>query len=263
MINAVSNDDRIWGVIPVGFERIVDPQGNRLLVRQDIKTALTIDVCRPVRGGDDNVKYRGRENLKSLRLHGGATALIRVYRHGGLFRHLSGGFFFTWPPRPFRELTVTEELRRRGFPTVEVYGACIERIWGPFYRGWIVTRELEGARDLWAALESGWVVGVGIEKVLATVAATVRALHSQGVYHRDLNLKNILVRQESDGVKGYIIDFDKAVLMLGHVPAQLAKKNLGRLLRSVRKLDPQRKYLTSANWKSFVDCYQKGEPGAV
>jgi hypothetical protein len=256
-LNPDANDERIWGATLAGFERIVDAQGNKLLVRQDLKDILSIAVCR--QAGDGGAGFHGRERLKSLRLKSGETALIRPYRHGGFFRHVTGAFFLAQPPRPFRELTITEELRRRGFPTVEVYGACIEPVWGPVYRGWIVTRELEGAQDLWAALRSGWVVGVGMEKILRAVARALRALHRQGVYHRDLNLKNILLRQESDGVKGYIIDFDKAMLMLGPVPAALAKKNLARLLRSARKLDPEQRYLTSADWQMFVDCYDNGE----
>jgi tRNA A-37 threonylcarbamoyl transferase component Bud32 len=55
-------------------------------------------------------------------------------------------------------------------------------------------------------------------------------LHREGIYHRDLNLKNIVVRREPDGVKGYIIDLDRAMLFLGEVPMTLARRNLDRLL---------------------------------
>jgi serine/threonine protein kinase len=139
--------------------------------------------------------------------------------------------FVTWPPRPFRELVVTEEVRRRGIPTVEVYAACVERSWGPFYRGWLVTRQLQGSQDLWTAVQDGGLRKVGANQVLQAVATSLRALHREGVYHRDLNLKNILVRCEPDGVRGYIIDFDRAILFVGEVPMTLARSNLGRLLR--------------------------------
>jgi tRNA A-37 threonylcarbamoyl transferase component Bud32 len=148
-------------------------------------------------------------------------------------------------------------LRRRGVPTVEVYGAGVEAIFGPFYRGWLITRELKGAYDLWTALQDGFVRKWTAEKVLRSVARSLRSLHRQGVYHSDLNLKNILVKSEPAGMKSYIIDFDKAALFVGNLPDPLAKKNLRRLLRSVSKLDPQRQYLTAAEWDYLIQCYHQ------
>lgn len=249
--------DRIWGEIPAGFTKITDEHRGRLLVRQDQEGVITISLCRNVAVEERPSQFAGRAKLRSLRLHNGETALIRSYRHGGLFRLITGGYFFTWPPRPFRELGITEELRRRGIPTVEVYAACIEVIWRPWYRGWLVTRELSHAQDLWAAFQSGWVQELGVERVLAPVAKSLRALHREGVYHRDLNLKNILVRVECGKVKAYIIDFDKAKLYLGRLPTELANRNLNRLLRSIRKLDPEQKYFTAAGWHRFIEFYRE------
>ena len=138
---------------------------------------------------------------------------------------------------------------------MEVYGACVKRSWGPFYRGWLVTRQLQGGQDLWTAIQGGGFRRLGANQVLQAVATSLRGLHREGVYHRDLNLKNILVRCEPDGVRGYIIDFDKAILFFGEVPMPLARRNLSRLLRSVNKLDPTREYLSAGDWKRFVTSY--------
>jgi serine/threonine protein kinase len=197
----------------------------------------------------------GRGRLGSFALANGETALIRTYRHGGVLRPFTRDLFLSWPPRPFRELAITEEIRRRGIPTVEVYAACVKRTLGPLYRGWLVTRQLKGAQDLWAAIQNGQFHTLGAARVLQAVADGLRSLHREGVYHRDLNLKNILVRREPDGVKGYIIDFDRAVLFFGTVPPTLARRNLNRLLRSARKLDPTQRYFSAANWKQFVAFY--------
>ena len=99
---------------------------------------------------------------------------------------------------------------------------------GPFYRGWLVTRELSNSQDLWTALQGDFIVQAGLPATLKAVADTVCALHHQGVYHCDLNLKNILVRMEAKGVAGYVIDFDKARLYLGKLPAELVKRNLDK-----------------------------------
>lgn len=232
-----------------------------MLVREDVAGLLSSEGC--TKQSHKNEKepgaFQGRGSLRGLELRSGEKALIRPYRHGGLLRHLLRGIFFTWPPRPFRELAITEEVRRRGIPTVEVLAACVNRIWGPFYRGWLVTRQLQGGQDLWAALQGGLVRKAGARKVLNAVAATLRDLHREGIYHRDLNLKNILVCCEADGVKGYIIDFDRAMLFLGQVPPALAKRNLQRLRRSTLKLDPQRRYVSAHDWERFVESYH-GNP---
>ena len=113
--------------------------------------------------------------------------------------------------------------------------------------------------DLWTALQNGFVRKWTVEKVFHSVATSLRLLHREGVYHSDLNLKNILVKVEPAGVKGYIIDFDKAILFVGGLPEPLAKKNLRRLLRSALKLDPKRQYLTAAEWDTLVTWYHEAD----
>ncbi len=247
-----------WGVVPPGFRRVVDGRGSLMIVREDVAEFLTIEECTKENPEDDHepAVFQGRGRLRAIKLRNGDAALVRPYRHGGLFRHLLDGIFFTWPPRPFRELAITEEVRRRGIPTVEVFGACVKRIGGPCYRGWLVTRQLNGGEDLWTAIRDGLVRRAGAQKVLDAVAGSLRALHREGIYHRDLNLKNIMVRRESDGVKGYIIDFDRAMLFLGEVPPNRAQRNLNRLLRSANKLDSKREYFSVDDWKRFVDSYR-------
>ncbi len=206
--------------------------------------------------------FYGRDRLRSLRLENGDRLLIRSYRHGGLLRHVTGDFFFTWPPRPFRELVVTEEARRRGIETPEIFGAGIERVWGPFYRGWLATRELEGGRDLWAALQSGLFGGADRGSWLRAVARSLKQMHRQGLYHGDLNLKNILIqRGESGDFLSYIIDLDQATLFLGEVPPEKAQKNLKRLLQSARKLDPEKRFLSQRDWDLLMHFYREAGEG--
>jgi 3-deoxy-D-manno-octulosonic acid kinase len=224
-----------------------------LVVRENLGNSLPIaTVCD---NGGDMSAYRGRAPLRCLRLPDGERALVRTYHHGGLLRGLTHKVFFTWPPRPLRELAISEELRQRGVPTVEPCGACVEPLWGPFYRGWFITRELTGARDLWETVSGSLILGFDNGAILRAAADGVKRLHREGVYHDDLNLKNILVRREEGGLKSYIIDFDKATLFLGRVPEAIAQKNLHRLRRSARKLDPSGRYISEAHWKDFLDRY--------
>ena len=132
-----------WGALPDGFNRVVDERGHRLVVRQDQVAHIDFSLCDNDRAGAlADSRYHGRGVLRSIVLPDGDTALIRAYRHGGFFRTIATTWFFTWPPRPFRELVLTEELRRRGLRTVEVYAACVSRPAGPFYRGWLITKTI-------------------------------------------------------------------------------------------------------------------------
>lgn len=242
-----------WRYIPPGFITERDARGRLLVVREQLGSSLAIaSVCD---NGGDVSPYSGREALRCLRLPDGERALVRPYRHGGLLRALTRKVFFTWPPRPLRELAISEELRQRGVPTVEPCGACVEPLGGPFYRGWFITRELTGARDLWETVSGSLIVGFDNRAVLRAAADGVKLLHREGVYHGDLNLKNILVRREAGGLKSYIIDFDKARLFLGRLPEPVAQSNLERLRRSARKLDPLGRYISDANWKVFLERY--------
>ncbi len=255
---AIDAQDRTlaWGVPPEGFARIIDKSGNRLLVRHDQIAQIDFAFCQEDSlPADPDCAYQGRGSMRLRRLANGQTAVIRVYLHGGALRRITRRSFFTWPPRPFRELAITEELRCRGLRTVEVYAACVSRPRGPFYRGWLITRQLENAEDLWSAVKSGLTERAGLDQTLQAAAESVAAMHREGVYHADLNLKNILIQPDRAGLAGYIIDFDKAKVFLGRLPAPLAARNLKRLERSVRKLDPHRRVFSAAAWDQFLSLY--------
>ena len=249
--------DWLWGDFPEGFKKLRVDRTRTIMVRQGVEAYLSPQRLLAEReAGKEQSPFYGRERLAVLRLDDGGAALVRSYRHGGMLRHFTGGIFFTWPPRPFRELAMTEEARRRGLPTLEILAACVERVWGPFYRGWLVTRELEGAHDLWAVVQRDLFGMINRRPLLEAVARTVRQMHRHGIYHADLNLRNILVRREADRLASYIIDLDKARFFPGEVPCVGAQRNLARLLRSVRKLDPQCCYLSAADWDCFVTLYR-------
>lgn len=245
---------KLWGAIPAGFTKVFDGGNLYLLVREDRAGEIGPAILDEPRRLEPTC-YEGRIPLRALRLRDGETALVRSYRHGGWLGGLRGRLYASWPPRPFRELTITEELRRRGVPTVEVYAAGVERVYGPFYRGWLVTRELRGGKDLWSALQDPALDAERLRAVLRAAADTILAMHRHGVYHADLNLKNVLVRYDKQGAQSYVIDFDRAKLFLGNLPAPLARNNLNRLLRSARKLDPQRRHLSAGAWNQFLDFY--------
>jgi 3-deoxy-D-manno-octulosonic acid kinase len=251
-----------WGEIPEGFRKAHLGGTRTIAVRESAERHLSLERLTVERSGaGEESRFHGRGRLRVLKLGDGTSALVRAYRHGGVLRALTGDLFFTWPPRPLRELSVTEAARKRGVPTVEILAAGVERVCGLLYRGWLVTREIQGARDVWAVVEGDDFAGGSKNQLLEAVARAVRSMHRSGVYHRDLNLKNILLRRESERLESYIIDLDKARLFPGDVPQAMAEKNLARLGRSIRKLDPAGRRLSGSDWDRFLKFYREGGGG--
>ena len=205
-------------------------------------------------GNLEREPFYGRGTLPRLCLENGDDVVLRPYFHGGSLNWLTGEVFFTWPPRPFRELLVTTKIRERGIPTLDVLAAGVERSWGPFYRGWLLTRELLGARDLWSAVQHDLYQRED-PLLLKVVAQAIRRMHRNGVSHLDLHMRNILVRGEESKLQIYLIDFDKARIYPGEVPLAAARANLNRLSRSVRKLDPRGRYVSEQAWERLLGFY--------
>ena len=253
-------EDWFWGHTPAGFKRVAAQSGRMLVVREQLGDFLVaLNLSGSAETSARTSRFRGRGSLTSISLADGTSALVRSYHRGGMVRYLTKDLFCTWPPRPFLELAVTEQARCRGISTLEVIGACVERSWGPFYRGWLVTRELMGARDLWSVLREESYAGGGKKDLFQAVARSIRWMHGQGLYHQDLNLRNVLVRFESGALRVYIIDFDKARFSSRAVSNSKAESNLDRLYRSIRKLDPDQRRVSREEWDGFRRFYREAD----
>jgi 3-deoxy-D-manno-octulosonic acid kinase len=219
---------------PADFERICDER-DEWLVRGGLREVLA-PLLRASWNGLESfsptVIGGGRCGVAVVRLDR-LTVVVRRYRRGGFpgrfLRHTyfsAGGV-----ARPFHELRVTEDLRRRGVPVVEPVAAGVRRIgWGR-YRGVLMTRWIEDVTSLWQLLRRETNEDRRLEALRASGAAVAR-LHAAGAAHVDLNLTNIVVR---DG-RAWLLDFDRA--RLAATPAQQARA-LARLRRSARKVDPE------------------------
>jgi serine/threonine protein kinase len=129
----------------------------------------------------------------------------------------------------------------RGIKTAEVIAALKETLWGPFYRSYLVSLELPGCIDLRSyldllkerTLQQRFRAKAGI---FEAVARAFTAMHRSGIYHRDLHLKNVLLREGNahKAPEVYIIDFDRAVLKAKLRPGEKLN-NLMRFNRSIEK----------------------------
>jgi 3-deoxy-D-manno-octulosonic acid kinase len=195
----------------------------------------------------------GREAHPVVALPGGERAVVRRYRRGGLVRHLNGGRYFAGN-RAFDELRATERARAGGVRTARVLVAAEHpRTFG--YTALLATLLVPGAVDAarWLAREDA----AAREAMLREAGRQLGMMHAAGVQHPDANLRNLLVTAGGDGVRVAVIDFDRARVHDGEVPAPRRAADLRRLARSARKLRAE------VAWEALREGYGPGWPAGL
>ncbi|WP_076413164.1 3-deoxy-D-manno-octulosonic acid kinase [Shewanella sp. UCD-KL12] len=177
--------------------------------------------------------------------------VLRHYYRGGLIEKISkDSYLYTGlkRTRAVAELALLEQLYSEGFNVPRPVAANVERC-GVHYRADIIIERVEGAQDLVAKLSQ--------EPMSSTqwqdLGSCIAKFHQRGVYHADLNAKNILITDN----KFYLIDFDRGELRQPSPKWQGA--NLERLLRSFRKELTKLPSLafTESDWQELILGYSK------
>lgn len=184
--------------------------------------------------------WRSRNAVKGEAIGRGSAWFIEAPHGPVVLRHyLRGGwaatfsrqsYFFTGVSnsRPFREYHVLVELYAKGLAVPRPIAAlCQHR--GVVATGAIMTACIAHSRTL-ADIISG---GSPVEEIWTKVGKCIRKFHDAGVWHADLNARNIL--SDTDH-KVFLIDFDRSRFNPGK-PVD-GEDNLNRLKRSLLKLWP-------------------------
>ncbi len=195
----------------------------------------------------------------------GSRVLARRARRGGLIGRLVPDIF-CGRCRPFCELAAAEGAIARGVPTAEVVAAVRTSVFGPFYRAAVYTKELTGTSDLQSYLASATERGdtVSVQRrrdALREVGRVVRVAHDAGLYHGDLQLRNLLVRHDERPAV-FLIDLDKA-RWFRSVPRTLRVMNLLRLKRSAAKAIRSGVPITRTDMLRFLKGYTDAGSGAT
>ncbi|WP_198781810.1 3-deoxy-D-manno-octulosonic acid kinase [Shewanella putrefaciens] len=189
---------------------------------------------------------------------GASHWVLRHYWRGGLMEKFSkDAYLYTGleNTRAMGELRLLDTLYHEDFAVPKPIAANIVRD-GLFYRADIIIERVEGAEDLVVKLSKG---AMSAEQWQA-LGATIAQFHQRGVYHADLNAKNILLQpaqtEPMTPERFYLIDFDRGELKTPH--PQWQKANLDRLLRSFHKEQGKLPNLAFNldNWASLMQGYQ-------
>lgn len=184
--------------------------------------------------------------------NGKSVYALRHYQRGGVPARFSRDRY-VWRglerSRAWQEWHLLAELNQRGLPVPRPVAARVIRH-GMTYQADIATERLD-AHPLaeWLGqkrLSSAWLEAIG---------AGICRFHNEGVYHADLNARNVLL--DDDG-KVYLIDFDRGELKK---PAQgWRRANLERLKRSLEKFRRSKRNFAfdDEDWKAILRGYEAG-----
>lgn len=196
------------------------------------------------------------EDEQDLRL------VVRQHVHGGFFGRILGGYrrLFLNPKQALNELQIALHALKHGINTACPAAIRIERRWALLHRIYYVTELIPQARnllDICRDVSCGRLrVSPNRRKTIAgKIGRAIAHLHDAGVYHTDLNLKNILIKAMTPSPSVYIIDFKKAKLK-DQIEKTEGYLNLKRLDRSIRKWPASRQVITSRERALTVRAYK-------
>ncbi|MDD8060726.1 MULTISPECIES: 3-deoxy-D-manno-octulosonic acid kinase [Shewanella] len=193
---------------------------------------------------------KGRYTTWFVKTDSAQTWVLRHYWRGGLIGKFNrDSYLYTglMQTRAMAELAILETLHQEGFAVPRPIAANVVRF-DVRYRADIMIEHVAGAKDLVAYLSLQPIA----EQQWYALGQLIAQFHLRGVYHADLNAKNILLAHE----RFYLIDFDRGELRQPNKGWQQA--NLDRLLRSFNKEQTKLPSLAFSQqcWQQLIDGYR-------
>jgi len=196
-------------------------------VLQDVTSTL-FDLRHHRDTGSVTGEIQGRGDVIFFVYEGNELALRHFHRGGFVSKFVNDMYIWTGldNTRPWIEWNILQELAKKNLPVPTPIAARVVRV-GLFYTADLVTRKIQNVESLdnWLHKRTlppnGW----------AAVGQCIRRFHNAGVWHSDLNSRNILI---SDTHEVYLIDFDKAKIRPVEQKWQL--ENISRLRRDLNNL---------------------------
>jgi len=186
--------------------------------------------------------------------------VLRHYRRGGMIARLVADRYF-WTglsqTRVWREWRLLAELWKRELPVPQPVAARVQRH-GLFYRADILMCKIPHTQTLADSL-----MNTALEVALwEKLGQTLSEFHKQGVYHADLNARNILLDEKGTF---HLIDFDQGYFRKTEKAWQQA--TILRLKRSLDKFSEKAKkdktgfHFTKADWQTLLQAYEANSFG--
>lgn len=177
--------------------------------------------------------------------------VLRHYYRGGLVGKVLHDQFWLQTvenSRAMQEFQLLSWMRAQGLAVPKPVAASYQRS-GLIYRAALLIELIPNSQDLAAILQQRTIT----EVEWRAVGAAIAKMHQHGVYHSDLNCRNIMLDAEG---QVWLIDFDKCSR---RAPGEWTEQNLARLLRSFNKELGKLPvfHWQSADWASLLSGYQQ------
>ena len=191
--------------------------------------------------------------------------IVRQYVHGGLFGKLSGPMrqYFLDSSPMVNEVKIIVYLLRKGIKVAEPIALKLEYTAKFFVKAFLISKKIPDTVNLLQMcrlVENGHLdITDDFQAALfRKITHVVSDMHKTGVYHGDLNLKNLLVKKNAKTVTDevYIIDFKKAICMK-NVGQKAGVKNIRRLWRSILKWPESQAVLGSFGEERLIRNYNE------
>lgn len=193
----------------------------------------------------------GRGQAYFLQADGEEIWVGRHYQRGGLLAWINHDRYL-WtgaePSRPAGEFNMLAQLYNQGLPVPRPIAARAVRR-GPWYRADLLTRAIPDTQPLADYLSQSGLA----DQHWYQLGQTVARLHACGIWHADLNARNILVSSDR---RFYLLDFDRA---RRRRPGRWQTANLRRLQRSLHKFAQRWSglHFQEADWQHLVAGYRR------
>lgn len=184
--------------------------------------------------------------------YAGRDMVLRHFHRGGLIGRVNRDLYLrigAANSRALCEFDLLSEMHSEGLP-VPLPVAAQYVPFGLFYRADIITQRIPNARPLQEVLGDRELSS----QLWRAIGANVRNLHDHGIFHSDLNCRNILINT-SDQI--WFIDFDKCEK---REPGVWKQANLDRLHRSLVKTATRASIMhwSETDWADFLAGYDTG-----
>ncbi len=198
---------------------------------------------------------QGRRRHPVVALSGGRRVVVRKLVHGGILGRALGEIFWG-ANRPLKEFIAMVRASEKGIPVPAAVGARIDRLALGFYRGDLLSLEIAGALDLGEILRGEWqdLPAPRRARLLAAAGRALRQMHDAGLYHPDLNLKNVLLRWDGEEPTIFFVDLDGARFYQALTFRQ-RRSVLWRLARSADKIAPPGGEVAAVDRLRFLCAY--------
>lgn len=226
--------------VPASEYRAVQRGGKHALVHPDVEEGIAAALIEAE--GCTPVPSAGRGGLQRA-VTGAITVLIRPYRRGGVLARMLPRKFLL-DNRAAREFEAHLHAASSGVRVPALAGVVWERR-GPWFSGAIATLEIDGPHL------QDWLdgAGAGANQVLRELGRNIRAMHDAGIWHADLQVRNVVVHE---GLP-WLIDFDRARVRTA-LGTWMRAANLLRLERSFRKNELPTSYMATI-LEGYGECH--------